>query len=86
MEQPITGFHRDAEQHWVAELACGHSQHVRHEPPLTTRPWVLTESGRSEHLGSMLDCKLCDRVAAFEDARMRGLCEEGAEEVGERPA
>jgi hypothetical protein len=30
MEQRITGFHLDDESHWVAELVCGHYQHVRH--------------------------------------------------------
>src|SRR5688572_14326000 len=37
------GFDRDDEHHWRAILACGHRQHVRHDPPLTTRDWVLTE-------------------------------------------
>ena len=30
MQQPITGYHTDEEGHWVAQLACGHNQHVRH--------------------------------------------------------
>jgi hypothetical protein len=29
----ITGFHQDEEANWVAELSCGHQQHVRHRPP-----------------------------------------------------
>ncbi|MET0349673.1 MAG: DUF3565 domain-containing protein, partial [Rhizobacter sp.] len=41
MDQPITGFHQDDEQHWVAQLACGHNQHVRHDPPWQLRPWVI---------------------------------------------
>jgi len=45
MEQPITGFHLDEENDWVAELACGHFQHVRHKPPWVERPWVVTEEG-----------------------------------------
>ena len=59
MLQAIIGFHLDDEQHYVAELDCGHNQHVRHTPPWQNRPWVLTESGRNEKLGVMLDCKLC---------------------------
>ena len=43
----MRGFHQDAEGHWVAELSCGHSQHVRHQPPFTLRPWVLSEQGRA---------------------------------------
>jgi len=46
MQSPITGFHLDDEHHWVAELRCGHFQHVRHDPPWTLRPWVVTEPGR----------------------------------------
>ncbi len=61
MQQPITGYHKDEEEHWVAELSCGHNQHVRHKPPWVERPWVLTEMGRTAMLGERLDCKKCDR-------------------------
>lgn len=61
MKQPIVGYHRDEEDHWVAELACGHNQHVRHNPPLVSRPWVESEAGRASMLGYELDCKKCDR-------------------------
>ncbi|WP_448214248.1 DUF3565 domain-containing protein [Colwellia sp. MEBiC06753] len=43
MKQAIVGYHQDEEQHWVARLACGHNQHVRHDPPWIQRPWVITE-------------------------------------------
>jgi hypothetical protein len=56
----IVGYHTDAENHWVADLECGHMQHVRHEPPLMQRRWVLTESGRQSHIGTTLNCLLCD--------------------------
>ncbi|HJR66972.1 MAG TPA: DUF3565 domain-containing protein [Gemmatimonadaceae bacterium] len=56
----IVGFHRDAENHWVADLECGHSQHVRHDPPWQVRPWVITVEGRNERLGTTLECRLCD--------------------------
>ncbi len=62
MQRAIAGFHRDDEGHWVAELACGHNQHVRHKPPFIERPWVTTEAGRAAHIGTLLDCKLCDEV------------------------
>lgn len=55
MQQAIVGFHLDEEGHYVADLACGHGQHVRHDPPWQNRPWVLTEQGRKEKLGVMLD-------------------------------
>jgi hypothetical protein len=62
MHRRITGFHQDEERHWVAELECGHRQHVRHDPPWQLRPWVLTEEGRASRLGVPLDCVICDRA------------------------
>lgn len=64
MKQKIMGFHQDDEQHWVAELACGHSQHVRHDPPFLLRPWVLTPEGRASFLGHELSCRRCDEEAS----------------------
>ncbi|PKF36908.1 DUF3565 domain-containing protein [Acinetobacter proteolyticus] len=65
MQQAIVGFHLDEEGHWVADLACGHGQHVRHDPPWQNRPWVLTEQGRNEKLGVMLECKKCKEEIHF---------------------
>ena len=55
----ILGYHLDAERHWVAELECGHGQHVRHDPPWQVRDWVTTEAGRAAHLGTILNCVRC---------------------------
>jgi len=55
----IIDFHLDERQDWVAELECGHHQHVRHNPPWTHRHWVTTPQGRFEHLGSELLCFAC---------------------------
>jgi hypothetical protein len=63
MHQPITGFHRDEENDWVAELACGHFQHQRHKPPWIERPWVESSEGRAQALGKTLACKKCDEGA-----------------------
>jgi Protein of unknown function (DUF3565) len=60
MDRRIIGFHQDAEGHWVADLECGHTQHVRHEPPWMNRPWVTTPEGRASRLGVTLNCKKCD--------------------------
>ncbi len=68
MERPIIGFRTDDEGHWVALLACGHAQHVRHTPPFMNRPWVTSEAGRTSRLGQQLDCVRCDAAelpAAF---------------------
>lgn len=60
MQQRITGYHTDEEGHWVAQLECGHNQHVRHDPPWLQREWVNTAQGRNEMLGFVLECKKCD--------------------------
>jgi tellurite resistance-related uncharacterized protein len=61
--RPIEGFHQDELGDWVADLSCGHGQHVRHKPPFWSRPWTLTPEGRASRLGAELDCVRCD---AFE--------------------
>ncbi|HZR34824.1 MAG TPA: DUF3565 domain-containing protein [Nevskia sp.] len=63
MQRHITGFHQDEENHWVAQLDCGHHQHVRHDPPWTSRPWVVSAEGRAKMLGAVLNCKQCDTGA-----------------------
>jgi len=60
MRRAITGFHQDEQGDWAAELECGHGQHVRHKPPFQLRPWVLTEEGRQERIGTELECPYCD--------------------------
>jgi Protein of unknown function (DUF3565) len=59
----MVGFHRDAQDDWVADLECGHAQHVRHKPPWTNRPWVVTKEGRDARLGQLLECTLCDALS-----------------------
>ena len=59
MEQTIVGYHQDEEGWWVAELACGHGQHLRHDPPWYVRPWVLDEQERKARLGLTLLCLKC---------------------------
>jgi tellurite resistance-related uncharacterized protein len=61
MQRRMQGFHQDLEGHWVAELVCGHAQHVRHQPPFTLRPWVVTPEGRAGRIGQELECVACDR-------------------------
>ena len=55
----IIGFHQDEEQHWVADLECGHTQHVRHDPPWQVREWVTTPEGRASRIGTELECVKC---------------------------
>lgn len=67
MHRPITGFARDEHGDWTARLSCGHQQHVRHDPPFFSRPWVTSEEGRRSRLGAELDCVRCDRLELPED-------------------
>ena len=60
MQRIIVDFYRDENDDWVAELDCGHGRHVRHNPPLEVRPWVLREETRRAFLGEVLNCRKCD--------------------------
>ncbi|WP_283182978.1 DUF3565 domain-containing protein [Pseudomonas svalbardensis] len=55
----VTGFHQDEDGHWVAELSCGHTQHLRHQPPWQSRAWVLDSTQRSKKIGQPFDCGWC---------------------------
>jgi len=59
VSRSIVGFHTDDVGDWVADLECGHSQHVRHNPPWQNRPWVVTPEGRAHYLGTELRCVVC---------------------------
>ncbi|HEV8397219.1 MAG TPA: DUF3565 domain-containing protein [Vicinamibacterales bacterium] len=59
MERRIVAFSQDDEGHWVAELECGHRQHMRHRPPFERRDWVTTPEGRESRIGVMVNCRAC---------------------------
>ena len=61
MSRTITAFFLDEAGHWAARLSCGHGHHMRHVPPLASRPWVLDEAGRAARIGLAVDCLKCDR-------------------------
>ncbi|MFT4928589.1 MAG: hypothetical protein ACI8WB_004708 [Phenylobacterium sp.] len=63
MLKAIKDYHLDEENHWVAELDCGHFQHVRHNPPWTNRRWTQTESDRLSMVGHELNCVKCEQEA-----------------------
>lgn len=66
MKQKIIGFDRDGKNDWRAKLACGHYQHVRHNPPLSKREWTLTKAGREQKVGAELECRKCEAHAPIE--------------------
>jgi len=67
VKRRIIAFDTDEHGDWRAALECEHFQHVRHDPPLMTRLWVLTEEGRVSRIGFELDCTRCDEEAEKED-------------------
>ena len=60
MRRTIVRLEQDANGDWVAELSCGHRQHIRHHPPFEVRPWVLDAGARDAKIGTGRDCPLCD--------------------------
>ena len=46
---------------WAAVLDCHHRQHIRHRPPFRVAPWIDDEGERLQHIGTTLQCPLCDR-------------------------
>jgi tellurite resistance-related uncharacterized protein len=65
----ISGFHQDAEGNWVADLACGHAQHMRHVPPWQSRPWVASDEERARKVGAEIECSSCRMPALPAGAR-----------------
>ena len=65
----ITGFHQDPAGDWVAELACGHTQHMRNRPPWQNRPWVVSEAGRAAKVGAAVECPTCPTPEPPADVR-----------------
>ncbi|MGY2179730.1 DUF3565 domain-containing protein [Pseudomonas agarici] len=55
----ISGFHQDEDGHWVVELSCGHTQHLRHQPPWQSRDWVLDPARRAAKIGQPFACGWC---------------------------
>lgn len=58
-EVATVSFERETDGVFIAHLACGHRQHIRHNPPFQEAAWVATEEGRQAHLGMRLPCPLC---------------------------
>jgi len=60
MRRKIVAFRQDQRREWIAVLECGHTQHVRHNPPFQERAWVLTPEGRQRFIGMTIDCARCE--------------------------
>ena len=70
MLRRIVGFRQDDHGDWIADLACLHRQHVRHQPPFQDRGWVQSEAGRESRVGTEITCPLCDRAEMPEGLRV----------------
>lgn len=58
-ERLVSGFHQDEQGYWVVSLACGHTQHLRHQPPWQNRAWVMDAQRRQALIGQPLRCGWC---------------------------
>ena len=55
----IVDFRQDEHGDWVAVLSCGHTQHLRHQPPWQNRAWVLDAAQRQASIGKPFACGWC---------------------------
>lgn len=64
MRSRIIAFRPDPHEKdaWIAELDCGHTQHVRHQPPFQERAWVLSPEGRARFVGFEVECRWCENA------------------------
>jgi len=72
MKQTIQAFELDDAQEWLAVLACGHSRHVRHRPPMFEAEWLASEAGRTGRVGTELECGFCEMPRLPESAAVYG--------------
>lgn len=72
MIRTIIDFSVDSDGDWVADLSCYHRQHIRNQPPFQDRAWVLDADGRAGHVGTPIECPLCDRAELPEDLTILG--------------
>ncbi|SDW90075.1 DUF3565 domain-containing protein [Pseudomonas kuykendallii] len=52
----------------MAILSCGHTQHLRHQPPWQLREWVLDPARRLAQLGRPFACGWC-RIQQTEQSK-----------------
>ncbi len=55
----IESLRRESEHAVVLRLGCGHTRHVRHNPPLSDHPWVVDQAASAEKVGQAIECGAC---------------------------
>ena len=58
-DSKVLDLRQDDEGHWVAILSCGHTQHLRHQPPWQNRHWLLDPQRRNALIGQPFVCGWC---------------------------
>lgn len=61
MKRKIVYFYKDENNEWTAKLECGHSQHMRHNPPFKKREWITSKKDREKYIGHKVNCKKCHK-------------------------
>ncbi|MFZ3155271.1 DUF3565 domain-containing protein [Pseudomonas sp.] len=64
----VLDFRQDEHGDWLAVLSCGHTQHLRHQPPWQNRAWVLDAQQRQAHVGEPFLCGWCATEYAASEA------------------
>jgi len=60
----LLDWRQDEDGHWVAVLSCGHTQHLRHQPPWQDRAWVMDAAQRQAQIGEPFACGWCAAASA----------------------
>jgi hypothetical protein len=64
----VLDLRQDEHGDWLAVLSCGHTQHLRHQPPWQNRAWVLDAQQRQAQLGKPFLCGWCATEHAASEA------------------
>lgn len=81
VKRTIVTFEADDAGDWVAQLDCLHRQHVRHDPPFRSAPWIADDQARAQRLGTALDCPLCDRAELPDDLEVARVTDTWTDET-----
>ncbi|WP_298187457.1 DUF3565 domain-containing protein [uncultured Pseudomonas sp.] len=67
----VLDFRQDEHGDWLAVLSCGHTQHLRHQPPWQNRAWILDPTQRNAQLGKAFPCGWCAAAHAPNEAAIQ---------------
>ncbi|MEL6821541.1 MAG: DUF3565 domain-containing protein [Calditrichota bacterium] len=70
MQCKILRFHKDEKGDWIVDLDCGHSRHMRHDPPWSNMDWIHSSEARWDRMQKPIECTECDgKGKAFVDLK-----------------